>query len=84
MKWTVVYQPSANDDLAEIWMNSVDRQAVSDAIDAVEAELARMPLEIGESRAGNMRLIIQPPLLMFYDVVPDDLRVTVWHIRKVR
>lgn len=84
MKWTVVYQPSANDDLAEIWMNSVDRQAVSDAIDAVEAELARRPLEIGESRAGNMRLIIQPPLLMFYDVVPDDLRVTVWHIRKVR
>lgn len=84
MKWTVTYQPSAKDDLAEIWMSSESRQAVSDAVGAVEAELARRPLEIGESREGNMRLIIQPPLLMFYDVVPDDIRVTVWHIKRVK
>jgi hypothetical protein len=84
MKWTVVYQPSANSDLAEIWIESDNRQAVSDAADAVEIELTRRLMEVGESRESNMRLIIQSPLLMFYDVIPDDLRVTVWHVRKMQ
>jgi mRNA-degrading endonuclease RelE of RelBE toxin-antitoxin system len=83
MKWTVVYLPSADSDLADIWMDSSNRQAVSDAADIIGTELSRRPLDVGESREGKMRLIIQLPLIVFYDVVPDDLKVTVWHIKKL-
>jgi hypothetical protein len=84
MNWTVVYRPSANDELANIWMDALDRQAVSQAANSIEKQLGSDPLLAGESREENMRVIIEPPLAIHYDVVPDDKLVTVWYVREWR
>jgi hypothetical protein len=37
MKYTVVWKPSAEKRLAEIWMASSDRQRIADAADRIDA-----------------------------------------------
>jgi hypothetical protein len=58
MKWAVVYLPSADRRLADIWLESDDRQAVADAANSLEDQLQSDPLNAGESRHINRRLII--------------------------
>ena len=82
MKWTVIFQPSAKDELASLWLNSTDRKAVADAADAIDQILRTNPLAAGESRDGDMRLLIEPPLAVLFDVEADDRKVTVWLVRR--
>lgn len=39
MRWAVTYQPSAEADLATLWLNATDRQTVAEAADVGEAHL---------------------------------------------
>jgi hypothetical protein len=80
MKWTVVFRPSAQNHLAEIWTDAIDRQAVTDAANEIERLLARSPLNVGESREGNTRIVMEPPLAVLYDVFPDDARIEVFAV----
>lgn len=84
MKWTVTYYPSAQDELATIWMDATDREAVSVAAREIEHLLCTDPLSVGESRGGKRRLIIEPPLAVDYQADPEDMlvrvvRVLKWH-----
>lgn len=36
MKWTVTYLPSAKDDLATIWINALDRKAVTNSANSID------------------------------------------------
>jgi hypothetical protein len=80
MKWTVLYRPSAQDHLAQIWLNSPERQTIADAADAIDGVLASNPVEAGESRDGNARIIIEPPLTVLYEVYSDDAVVEAFAI----
>ena len=80
MKWTVIYRPDAADELATIWVNARDRQAVANAANQIDKRLARDPLSAGESREGNSRIICEGPLAVLFDVVEDDRTVTVWGV----
>jgi len=80
MKWTVTYRPFARDELADLWLNAPDRQAVAHAADAIDRILSRDPLNAGESRGGRRRLLIEPPLAVHYSTYPDDCKVVVWHV----
>ncbi len=80
MKWTVTYRPSAQGDLADIWVNAPDPQEVAETADAIDQVLANNPLEAGESRSGNSRIIIARPLSVLYDVYPEDARVEVFAV----
>ncbi len=80
MRWTVTYRPSAKYDHADIWLNSSQRQAVTDAADEIEKLLAGDPLHVGESRTGNSRILIRRPLAVQFDVYADDYRVVVWEV----
>jgi hypothetical protein len=80
MRWTVLYRPSAQDQLAEAWLNSPDPQSVAEAADAIDRILASNPMEVGESRSGNSRIIMQQPLTVLYDVYPDDAVVEVFAV----
>ena len=80
MTWTVIYRPSAHDELATIWLNAADQQAVTNAADAIDRVLARNPLDAGESRGESTRIIIERPLTALYDVFPDDNLVSVFAI----
>ncbi len=80
MKWTVLYRPSAQDHLANIWLTAPDQQAVADAADEIDRILAANPLDAGESRGGNSRIIIERPLTVLYDVYTDDSLVEVFAV----
>jgi hypothetical protein len=57
MKWTATCRPSAQDDLARIWLNAADKQSVTDAADEIDRMLATDPRNAGESRDGSTRII---------------------------
>ena len=78
MTYTVVWRPSAERRLAEIWTIADDRQTVTDATNAIDALLRATPLEVGESRVANVRILTVLPLSVYYDVHEDDRLVAVW------
>lgn len=80
MRWSVIYRPLAQDDLANIWLSASDPQAVADAADKIDRLLANDPLEVGESRGNITRIVIQRPLTVLYDVYPDDALVEVFAV----
>jgi plasmid stabilization system protein ParE len=84
MKYTVVWKPSAETSLAEIWLSTNDRQAVTDAADSIDALLRSTPLQVGESRAEITRILTVIPLSIYYDVFEDDRLVAVWAVWPVR
>jgi len=83
MTYTVVWRPSAERTLTEIWTNAEDRQTVTDAADAIDAVLRAAPLEVGESRVANIRILTVLPLSVYYDVHEDDRLVGVWAVWRV-
>jgi len=58
-------------------MYAGDRPAVAQAADEIDRLLAHDPLQVGESREGITRIVMQHPLAAQFDVYPDDCRVVV-------
>jgi plasmid stabilization system protein ParE len=77
VKYTVVWTPTAEDDLAAIWLGAPDRDTVNSAADTIDALLRRDPETRGESRAGTLRILFVPPLGVDFDVQMDDRMVYV-------
>jgi plasmid stabilization system protein ParE len=84
MTYTVVWSPSAERSLSEIWTNARDRQAVADAANAIDALLRLEPSEAGESRLGYTRIVTVSPLWVNYDLRTDDRLVVVWAVWRAR
>jgi hypothetical protein len=80
MIWKVERQPSTEEDLAGLWVSAPNQAEVTAAANAIDAILARDPLTAGESRSGTTRILVEAPLAVEYDVIPDDHRVVVWHV----
>lgn len=80
MRYTVVWRPSAERSLAEIWTSAPDRHAVTEAANSIDVLLRSTPLEVGESRLENSRILIVRPLSVYYDVHDADAFVAVWAV----
>lgn len=80
MKWTVVWQPSAERRLTELWNNGPDRAAITVAANAIDQMLASNPLSVGEARDGNRRIVVVPPLAVYYTVSEPDRLVSVFDV----
>jgi len=78
MIWTVVWFDSAQNHLADLWMQAPDRAAVSAAANAMDQSLRRDPYQNSESRIGNNRIMFAPPLGISFDISEEDRLVTVW------
>ena len=72
MTFTVVWRPEAERKLAALWTDAPDRQAVTDAADAIDLLLRTAPLDVGESRVVNIRILTVFPLSVYYDVHEED------------
>lgn len=73
MTFTVVWMPTAENDLALLWVTAGDRQAVTDAANRIDREL-RVDGHMKGMDAFGDRYYVDPPLAVFYDVsVPDRL-----------
>jgi len=80
MKYTVVWKPSAERALIEIWTDATDRQAITNAADTIDALLRTDPASVGESREGDVRLLYVWPVAVYYDVSLEYRRVAVWAV----
>ena len=83
MNYTVVWKRSADDSLVELWMNSTDRTAITAAVKEIDAQLGQSPLEAGESREIDYRILCILLLVVAYRVSEDDRLVTVVKVRAV-
>ncbi len=81
MKFTVLWSPDAEDDLAAIWLDADDKNAITLAGNQIDASLLQDAHLQGESRDGQLRILFAPPLAIDFEVIEDDriARVlTVW------
>ena len=77
MKYRVAWTSDAEADLARIWMQARNRRAVADAADRLDQSLSIDPMDIGESRAGGLRLAFASPLAIEFEVYEPDRTVLV-------
>jgi hypothetical protein len=72
MKYTVLWTAEAEDELAELWIAAVDRAAVSFAANEIDVILRNDAPEQGESREGDERILLVPPLGVLFKVLAND------------
>jgi hypothetical protein len=73
MKYEVLWDEQAEADLAAVWLASADRQAVGRTATWFDYQLARSPLQLGESRKSTVhRLAFYAPLGIELEVIEDD------------
>jgi hypothetical protein len=86
MKYTVVWVAEAEEELAVIWAGVADREAVANAANALDNQLARDPAAIGESRPHAERIVHYLPLGARFTILDGDRLVkvvAVWHCRHI-
>lgn len=84
MKYTVVWKPEAERRLAELWIEATDPEQLAQAANLIERELAIAPATVGEQRIGSIRVVVVPPIGMFFRVNSEDRQVlvlTVWSVQ---
>jgi plasmid stabilization system protein ParE len=84
MKYSVIWLPSAEADLATIWTNALDRAAVTRAAMQIDLQLAKNPQDAGESRSENDRIVFEAPLIALVEVLETQRCVNVMHLRHMR
>jgi hypothetical protein len=83
MTWQVRWRRSAKNDLAALWLDANTRSSVTAAANQIDNQLARNPLNVGESRENDRRILIESPLAVTYKVNPSEMKVLetrVWRI----
>jgi hypothetical protein len=81
MKYTVVWVPSALNDLADIWNKAADRKAVTDAANRIDRTLKYDAERQGHEFNGE-RALFELPLAVTFTVSPDDRMVHVLQVRR--
>jgi len=66
--YTVEWTSTAEDQLADIWLNAADPPAVTAAQATIDDLLARNPLGHGQEVQEGLRKIQVPPLTAYYAV----------------
>lgn len=82
MRFTVIWLPSALEDLSSLWIAGPNRQAISDAANGIEATLNIDPVLRGEMLAGSLRILIADPLQIAYRIVEADRIVQIVGLRR--
>ena len=77
MKFTVVWKPTAKNELAKLWINAKDRSHVRLAADRIDYLLKWDPSFRGESRKETTRILLVPPLGVEFEVHEEDRIVNV-------
>jgi hypothetical protein len=80
-RFTVTWDLTAQDQLAQIWLEADDRQRVTPAADCIDGELAEDPEAKGSVLAEGLRVLYVPPLHVCYTVSELDCLVEVVSIR---
>jgi hypothetical protein len=79
MRFTVTWHPTAEAELADIWLRATDRAGVADAANNIDQSLAAEPLSQGEDFYGD-RILVVLPLAVTYTVSEPDLSVQILQV----
>jgi mRNA-degrading endonuclease RelE of RelBE toxin-antitoxin system len=85
MSFSVMWSPNAEKRLAHQWLEVSDRSQIARAANEIDSLLASRALEVGESRAGNRRILHSFPLGVIYSVneqAATVLVIDVWRHTK--
>jgi hypothetical protein len=83
MRYTVVWDPGAENDLATIWTFAPDQQAVANAANEIDRKLRTFSQTVGEEFGADRRFIVDP-LAVVYTIQPDDCLVRVLQVAFVK
>ncbi|MCI0459776.1 MAG: hypothetical protein L0Z62_22730 [Gemmataceae bacterium] len=76
MRYTVTAADSVNDQLARIWLQAADRNAVSQTSNTIDQLLKFSPLSCGIAQGSHRTLTVEP-LTVVYTVSPADCKVEI-------
>ena len=79
-RFTVVWHQEAEDELARIWLESENRQAVSTAANAIDRQLGNDADAKGIYLFVGLRLFEQQPLRVIYRVREEDRLASILYI----
>ena len=82
-RYTVSWSNQAQNQLARLWTDAADRQAVTDAANAIDALLSRDPLTKGTTLTEGMRAPEVPALRVLFVVQEPDRLVRVALVRRM-
>jgi plasmid stabilization system protein ParE len=86
VRYTVVWSPDAERELARVWNHASDRGGITNAANFLDRERARDPNNLGESRPSGIRIAHWLPLGIRFAISEDDrfVRVlAVWECRRL-
>jgi hypothetical protein len=83
MNFQVFWISEAEGELAAIWLQSGDRNAITVAAHAIDSALRTNPEEAGESRDEGRRILFEPPLGVIFVVSRPDRKVSVLTVRHI-
>ena len=82
MNFRVIWQEIAQNQLVELLAHGHDLAALTRSLYRVDALLEYDALNIGESRPPDRRVLIDPPLVVYYRVVADEVHILSLHRRR--
>jgi hypothetical protein len=85
MRYTVLWTPAAEQNLAAVWVDADDRNALTSAANTIDRLLAIDPESRGELRFDTVRTFSVPPLGVDFEIVEQDRVVwvlSVWDTSK--
>lgn len=80
-RYTVLWHNEATNELAEIWVESLDRNALTYATNAIDRQLATAPSSKGSQLSEGLRVLAEPPLQILFLVREDDRIVEVLRLK---
>jgi hypothetical protein len=81
MRYTVIWEKPAENQLSRIWMRATDKQAVTDASNRIDRELLIDAHRKGRP-LGVFRTYTDDPLAVLFHVDPGDCMVRVVQVRR--
>jgi plasmid stabilization system protein ParE len=84
MKYKVVWKPTAERELTELWLAGLDREAINRAAHQIDRILESHPEDVGESRDMGRRIVFEPPLACTFSIHPSAQLVRVLRVWKMR
>jgi hypothetical protein len=80
MSYQVFWVTEAEEELAAIWLDADDRNAIATAAHVIDIALRLDPETVGESRGEGRRIFWEPPLGVIFIVSSDDRIVSVLNV----
>lgn len=72
MRYTVIWTDTAEQNLAELWMAALDRNAMNSAANIVDQLLAEDPETRGEARFDTVHSLVIVPLGVDFEIIELD------------